>query len=168
MADTKYTIADRGDVSDQQSLLKKLMKKEFKPVRRIIPGGKTLMDQVDQESLPRAIWTWLRHCRDFTQVTISFSGDPDLRTLKEALVMEFDADAPAPIWVTHDEKKSYLANQLADVINRHAPVKVVAKKDGIYVYTASGDDSFDPSSEDWQPYIEFVPDKKAKGEYSYR
>lgn len=165
MSDNKYSVAERGDVSDQTSLVKRLINRKVKLKRQYIPGGATLMDQIDQETLPQAIYNWLRHCREFDAVTISFCADPSARNLTTTKEVEFDSRAPAPPWVTHPDKRRYLAQQLAKIIASTGLVQIEAKKDGIYV-SVDTDGSFSPESDDWKPYIEFTPGQRARREYA--
>ena len=80
-------------VSNQESLVKAIMSdSSFKQVKRYIPAGKTLMDTVSRQDMPTAIYTWLRHCRDFTEVTLSLI-DPLDSNLKSTKVMDLNPAA---------------------------------------------------------------------------
>lgn len=135
MALTKKELLQSGAVSHQQALVKRLQERRVLPPRKImIPGGKTMLEELGQEDMESAIYNWLRGCRAFTQVTLSFAKNPDSYQCKVTKVRDFDDSNPREIWETHPEGKEYLARGLAEVINTFSPVKVVAKKDGIWVY----------------------------------
>lgn len=126
----------RSGVSNQQALVKRLQEQTpIRPRKRKIPGGGQILETIDQADMEAAVYNWLRGCRAFSQVTISFAKDPDKFRCKTVRVKEFDEAAPREIWEMHPEGKQHLARQLADVLNNHQAVKVVAKKDGIWLHT---------------------------------
>lgn len=129
-----------GGVSDQQALVKKLQeRKAIPPKKRLIPGGKKILELVGQDIMEEAVYNWLRGCNAFSQVTISFAKDPDKYQHTVTKVKEFDARQPREIWETHPTGKKYLAEQLADIINSERALKITAKKDGVWLYKdASG------------------------------
>lgn len=136
MALTKRELL-QGGVSNQESLVKRLQEQHTAPPRkRLIPGGKRLLETLDQEGLEKAIYNWLRGCRAFSEVTISFAKEPDSYQCKTEKVRTFDSrPGDREIWETHPEGKLHLARQLADILNTHQAVKVTARKDGIWLYT---------------------------------
>jgi hypothetical protein len=194
----------RGGVSDQQALVKKLQEQTpTQPRKRKIPGGGSILETIDQKDMEGAVYNWLRGCRAFSQVTISFAKEPSKFRCKVQKIKEFDANAPREIWEMHPEGKQHLAQQIADVLNNHQAVMVVAKKDGIWLHT-DATNTFTPSkavtsedvaeqqklvaevkaemieegrdpgtlqfkelqegdqipSDDWEPYVEFIPKRK--------
>lgn len=125
-----------------------------------------MMNDLDLDrDLKRAVYTWLRHCRSFDQVVISMSSDPDARSTREVQITEYQSIQGYPIWMSHEKKREFLADQIADIMKRRAFVAIKANHDGLYVIEDTGDD-FGPESEDWCPYIEFIPRRDARGQYA--
>lgn len=146
------------NVSDQTALVKKLMGPQIiKPKKYLIPGGKNLVEEVDQSTLPSAIYTWLRHVRNFTQVTISFCQDLSKRKVNRLKTIEFDPKND-PEWETRGKK--WLAEQIANQMGNDFLLGVEVDKTGLYVLLDSKKD-FSAESEDWEPYVELWPVKTA-------
>lgn len=163
---TKQDILRNGGASNQQALVKRLNPSSFKNKRVTIPGGQNMMEEIDKDSLERAIYNWLRHCRFFDSVEISFCSDYGARRTQTSKIADFPADPNGHgVWATHPERKRYLAGRLADAILRGPLVAIRADLQGMWLIRDENDD-FSPESEDWEPYIEFVPKRSAKGEYS--
>jgi hypothetical protein len=204
MALTKRELLQSGGIENQEALVKRLQEKtKIPPVRRQIPGGKKLLEQVDQAVMEKAVYNWLRGCRAFSEVTLSFAKEPEKFQCKVRKMRDFNADGPREEWESNPEGRKVLARYMAEILNSHQMVKLVAKKDGIWLYQdaegkfgptrtvteadvaeqqalvkevveemeAAGED---PStlaynklvigdrtpSEDWSPYIEFIPKRK--------
>jgi hypothetical protein len=167
MAENKYTISDRNDVSTQTGIVKRLIKKTHAPRRHYIPGGQSLMDDLDLSDsmhLETVIWTWLRRCKEFSAVTISFADDPKAIDTQSRRVVEFDDTGAVPIWQMHPDRRRYLARQIAKIMANTGAVSIEVTSAGINVLTDKAG-NFGPSSEDWKPYLEFTIGKKSRGEY---
>ena len=90
MAQTKRDVA--SSVSNQQALVKRLLgSNRPQPTKTIIPGGKFLLDEVDQRKLESAVFTWLRRHRYFEYVRISFARDPGAMQLNIQKIQDFQA-----------------------------------------------------------------------------
>lgn len=204
MALTKRDLLRQG-VANQEALVKRIEEQVTqKPVKHVIPAGKSMLQQIDHKTMPRAIYNWLRLCKAFTEVTISFAKDPDQYQLKKERARDLIKGTGKQMpWESHREGREYLARLLADIINSTRLVKVVADAEGIWVYkdpsgsfgplrkvteddvlqqlqlveevkaemVESGEDPStleyhelavgeDIPSENWEPYIEFLPRKK--------
>ena len=62
MAQTKTEMA--SSVSNQQALVKRLIgNNRPKPSKTVIPGGQSILDEVDQTMLERAVFNYLRRHR---------------------------------------------------------------------------------------------------------
>lgn len=142
-------------VSNQESLVKAIMSdSSFKQVKRYIPAGKTLLDTVSRQEMPSAIYTWLRHCRDFTEVTLSLV-DPLDSSFKSTKVVDMNPNAKNTEWESRGKK--WLAEKMATFLTKDKVVAIQVKRDGIYSVLSEEDLSQD--SEQWCPYIEFTPFK---------
>ena len=162
MAQTKRDVA--SSVSNQQALVKRLLGSHRpQPTKTIIPGGKFLLDEVDQRKLESAVFTWLRRHRYFEYVRISFARDPGAMQLNIQKIQDFPVDEQYSIWEQPAHGKRWLAEQIADVLARQKIVYIEAKKDGLYVATEKEESEFGPASEEWEPYTEILPIRR--GEY---
>ena len=204
MALTKKELLQSGGISNQQALVKRLQERvKLPPVKREIPGGKRLLENLDQDTMERAVYNWLRGCRAFSEVTISFAADPDKSQCRVKKMRDLTATNGREEWETHPEGRKILARYISEILNNHQMVKVVAKADGIYLHQ-DVNETFGPSrqvteadladqravvaeveqemidagddpstlvydklvvganvpSEDWAPYIEFIPKRK--------
>jgi hypothetical protein len=135
MALTKRDLLRQG-VESQTSLVSRLAEQAvIKPIKHTIPGGKSILQQVDHKTMPKAIYNWLRLCKAFTEVTISFAKDPDIFPLKKEKVRDLvKGKANQMPWESHPEGREYLARILADVVNTTRLVKVVADSEGVWAY----------------------------------
>ncbi|HCT51060.1 MAG TPA: hypothetical protein DF712_01245, partial [Balneola sp.] len=88
-----------SNVSNQQALVKRLLgNNRPQPTKTIIPGGKFLLDEIDQRKLESAVFTWLRRHRYFEYVRISFAKDPGTMELNVQKIQDFPADEQYSIW----------------------------------------------------------------------
>jgi hypothetical protein len=145
---------ERNAVSHQQALVNKI---EGSPgptvIKRAIPGGKTLLDNVSREELPKACYTWLRHCAHFTSFTFSFIKDLSTENAKKIKVMDFDSRSNNLEWDLRGKK--WLGEKIAENLLKEKVVGVQGDKDGLYALLT--DQAIQQSNENWEPYIEFVP-----------
>ena len=80
MGQTKTEMAN--SVSNQQALVKRIQGNNMpKPTRTTIPGGKFLLDVVDQNKLESAVYTWLRRHRHFEYFKICLLLRPNYSEL---------------------------------------------------------------------------------------
>ena len=143
---------ERSAVSNQQSLVKKIEGvKQTKIVRRAIPGGKELLKNVNRETLPKACYTWLRHCAHFTNFTVSFAKDIDLVDTKKTKSLDFDSRSQNLEWEIRGKK--WLGEQVAALLLLEKAIAVEGDKEGLWVYYAK--EEFLPESDNWEPYVEF-------------
>jgi len=159
MAPSKAEVLlDKGSgVSNQEALIKKIVGTELvKPKKYFIPAGKSLVEEIDEASLPVAIYNWLRHTRHFSHVLISFCGDLEQRKTSKRKVVEFDASQKLPEWEIRG--KQWLADKIASLMGTDFLLAVEVEKSGLFVIVDSKKD-FSPESEDWLPYIELLPVK---------
>lgn len=189
MAKTKASLSGQKNIAHQQALVQTLLSKTVKPIKRSIPGGVNMLSELDQQGLESACYTWLRGTRHFTSVKISLANDPDKFRLAERKIVDFPTTGQHPVWVTHPDGKRYLAELMASALKSTKLVTVEAKKDGLYITTDS-DQKFSPTreatgsdvaavsrslqegeeapfgvgdqiwNEDWEPYVEFIPERR--------
>jgi hypothetical protein len=172
MEPTKYDIAKDSGVQHQEALVKKSLPSPKKRQRFLIPGGKIMMDKEQgsiqtKEDLTEAVYTWLRHTRFFNEVKVGFAKDNHKMKTQTNRVVDFDATPDgSPIWQIHPARKYFLAEKIADIIfsNKNV-VSVEVVKTGISVTIDEGH-TFGINSKDWEPYVEFLPNYKAKGEFA--
>ena len=144
-------------VSNQYSLVKKLSGSQFnKQVKHTIPGGNSLTEMVSRESLPTALFTWLRRCRHFKDVLVSMCSDYSTREHKTSLVVEFNSTNRLPEWEIQGKK--WLAERIADVLFMENVLAVKVERQGISVILDNNGD-FGVSSDDWEPHLVFTPHK---------
>jgi len=145
-------------VSNQQALVNIMMETTVKPIRRTIPGGRHLLDQIDSAKLREAVFTWLRGTRWFDEVTIGLSNTPNGRGLKERKIMDFPDTGKWPVWDVPQRGKLWLAEKISDYLGKTKLISIRASKEGLYaILPAEKDSDFGPGAEDWEPYIEFLP-----------
>ena len=150
-------LGNNSSVSNQESLVKKLQGSPFnKKVTMIIPGGKNLTEYISKESLPTAVFTWLRRCRHFKDVEISLINDYSTKEYETTLVVDFNQNSKLPQWEI--EGKKWLADRISEILLMNNIFAVKVDKLGI---TAVLDktQSFDSSSDDWEPKLIFTPHK---------
>lgn len=146
-----------SSVSNQYSLVKKLSGASLtKQVKHTIPGGKNLTEMISRESLPTALFTWLRRCRHFKDVLVSMSSDYSKRDYKTSLVVEFNSANRLPEWEIQGKK--WLSERIAEVLFMDNVLAVKVEKQGISVILDNNGD-FDVSSDDWEPHLVFTPHK---------
>ena len=153
MASSKAEVLRAGNVSNQQALVQRLMNRTIKPKKRVIPGGANMLETLDQTTLTRAVYNWLRGCRDFETVQVSLAKDPNKFAIEERKIVDFPADGPHEVWVTHDDGKMYLARLIAGVLSAEKVVYVRAKKDGLYTGKDTNN-AFGPTREATEQDIE--------------
>ena len=146
--------------SNQQALVKHIIgTKAKKTIKRIIPGGKTLTEDIAVKDLPGVIYTWLRGCSYFSQVTVSFAKDPSIYSPKQIKAVDFDPKASHPRW--ESEGKRWLANTIASLLEADNILSVSVDRCGITTFV-DGKGKFSEKSEDWEPYIEFTPSRSLR------
>lgn len=148
-------LSSANSVSNQQALVKKIQgTKVSKPVKRFIPGGKNLTQELNESNLSTAVFNWVRHCRHFTECTISLCENPAIRNTKTNKVLDFDTKTRNAEWEIRG--KRWLAERIADVLMTDNLLAVEVKRDGIYT-VIDAEKTFKPDSEDWMPYVELTP-----------
>ena len=144
-----------NSVSNQQALVKKIVGSTSKEtIKRLIPAGKTLVEDLSDKDLAPAIYTWLRHCRHFTSAVVSFARDPSALKTSESKIVDFDSRGKLCEWETRGKK--WLSERIADIIMRDNVVAVKIEKDGLYLITDK-EGTFSPQCEEWEPYVQFSP-----------
>lgn len=144
-----------NSLSNQQALVKRIINSEPRTsIKRVIPAGATITSDISEKALAAAVYTWLRHCAHFTQVTISFAKDPSTINCSRNKMVDFQSTGKYTEW--EQRGKRWLAERVADIITRDGVVSVEIQKDGIYLNTDKTG-SFDPTHAEWEPYIEFSP-----------
>jgi len=150
-------LSGPNSISNQQSLVKKIEGiGKNKVIKRVIPGGKTLTDTLDQQRLPSAVYNWLRGVRHWTFARISLSNNLEARKTTRSRVVDFDTNQKNYEWEVRG--KRWLAERIAEVLGTDNIVAIEIDKDGIHTLIDAGKD-FSPTSEDWEPYIELTPFK---------
>lgn len=125
-----------------------------------IPGGKNLTEYEDEESLPVAVFTWLRMFPSFERFELSLIGDygsyEDIGSLglkaSKIKVEDFAKSDGKKPW----ELKGF--RTVADLIAKYVSsekrrtLAVILEKDGIYqIYDSSN--TFSPEHEAWTPTL---------------
>lgn len=126
-----------------------------------IPGGAHLTEQLDSDSLKKAVFTWLRRVRDFERFEISFCGDYETddqlreKGIKPRKIkyMDFAYKAGTSFYW---RKKGIveLANVVANAINETEDlVAVVIDREGVFVYSDTAENKFSPENPSWNPVL---------------
>ena len=150
-------LGNNSNVAHQESLVKKLSGPKInKQIVHVIPGGASLTDSISKENLPEAIFTWLRRCRHFKDVTITFCENYQSKNTSTSQVVDFNPNTKLPEWEIQGKK--WLAERVSEVLDMDNVIAVKVKKEGIDV-VLDKDQSFNSSSEDWLPQIIFTPHK---------
>lgn len=145
---------ENNKLSNQQTLVNKITgTAQTKRLKRVIPGGKTLLTDLNRENLPKAVYIWLRHCAYFTEFTVSFAKDLEEITAKENKVLEFNSRSQNIEWDVRG--KRWLAEKIAENLLKENVVGVRGTKEGLFVLTTKT--SISQEDENWQPYVEFLP-----------
>ena len=143
------------NTSNQQALVKKLQGTQTaKPVTYIIPAGATMHEDIAEKNLPGAIFNWLRHCRHFTEATISLCRDTTVFKTRETRVVDFDTKTKNYEWELRG--KRWLAERVADVLTGENILAVKIAKEGITVIS-DAEETFSPKHEEWLPFLRFIP-----------
>ena len=159
MARTKKDLSNDPNITHQQALVEALLKKPRETKRIVIPGGANMHQWIDKDNLATTLWTWLRGCRYYDRVELSFAADPTVYSTRVEKKFDFDGNSPHPAWLMQNEGKLALARQFATIIeDTKNLVSIYAEKDGIYA-RVDEDAKFGPKNDDFQPVIEFVPYK---------
>ena len=146
-----------SSVSNQHSLVKKMLGPQInKQVRHVIPGGNNLTELISKEQLPTAVFTWLRRCRHFKDVTLSMCEDFNKRSHTKSLVVDFNTATRLPEWEIQGKK--WLAERVSEVLFMDNVLAVKVEKQGISVVLDT-EASFGVESEDWEPHLLFTPHK---------
>lgn len=154
----KQAIKDlqRDKVSNQQALVKRIEGiSTTKNIKKYIPGGKTLKDQLSKESFPKAMNNWLKHCRHFTEMEFSFL-DPKPESTQETKVYDFNSKAVNFEWETRGKK--WLAEVISEFVLKPKVAFVKVTKDGIYVHSVKKE--VKQEDKNWFPYISFTAVRK--------
>lgn len=150
-------LGTNSNIANQESLVKKLSGPKInKQVVHVIPGGSNLTELVSRENLPNAVFTWLRRCRHFKDVVISFSENYSTKDCQVSQVVDFNTNMRLPEWEVQGKK--WLADRVSEVLAMEHVVAVKVKKEGIDVFLDKTQ-SFNSSSDDWLPQIIFTPNK---------
>jgi hypothetical protein len=150
-------LGNNSNIANQESLVKKLAGPRInRTITHIIPGGSNLTELVSREHLPDAIFTWLRRCRHFKDVVISFSSNYPRENAHSNLVIDFDTNTKLPQWEI--QGKRWLAERISEVLAMDHIVAVKVTREGIAALLDSNQ-TFDSDSNDWQPQIIFTPNK---------
>ena len=146
-----------SSASDQYSLVKKLSGPQLnKQLKHLIPGGRNLTEMVSKEQLPLAIFTWLRRCRHFKDVTLSLCQDLTKRSSTTSLIVDFNTSNRLPEWEIQGKK--WLAERISEVFFMDNVLAVKVQREGISVILDT-EGSFDVKSQDWEPHLIFTPHK---------
>ena len=150
-------LGNNSSVSNQQSLVKKLQGPQInKKLTMVIPGGKNLTDYVSRETLPAAVFTWLRRCRHFKDVEISLINDYSTKEYESSLVVDFNSSTKLPQWEL--EGKKWLSERISEVLLMKNVMALKVQKEGITVILDKTE-SFNSESPDWEPKLIFTPHK---------
>tara|TARA_B100000902_G_C27266625_1_gene893877 strand:- start:868 stop:1359 length:492 start_codon:yes stop_codon:yes gene_type:complete len=150
-------LGNNPSVAHQQSLVQKLSGPKInKQVKMIIPGGANLTDNISKDQLSLAVFTWLRRCRHFKDVLISFAADLNSINTDTAIVVDFNQNTRSPEWEIQGKK--WLSERVSDVLAMDNIVGVKVDKVGIHAILDS-DQSFNANSPNWEPHLVFTPNK---------
>lgn len=150
-------LGNNSNISNQQSLVKKLQGPKInKQVKMIIPGGQSLLEYISKDSLPDAIFTWLRRVRHFKDVVISFMDDYSTHPHTKTTVVDFNSTNKLPEWEIQGKK--WLAERISEVLVMDHVIAVNVDKQGIHVYL-DDTQNFSSESDTWRPQLIFTPHK---------
>jgi hypothetical protein len=154
-------LGNNPSVAHQQALVQKLSGPKInKSIKMIIPGGANLTDSISKDQLSQAVFTWLRRCRHFKDVLISFAENiQDIKT-ETTIVIDFNQNSSLPEWEVQGKK--WLAERITDILVMDNIVGVKIDKLGIYAILDSAQ-SFNSTSENWMPHLVFTPNKPTGG-----
>ena len=154
-------LGNNPSVAHQQSLVQKLSGPKInKQVKMIIPGGATLTDNISKDQLSNAVFTWLRRCRHFKDVTISFASDLNEISTRSSCVVDFNQNNKLPEWEV--QGKRWLSERVSEVLAMDNVVGVKVDKVGIHAILDS-DRTFNSNSSNWLPHLLFTPNKPNGG-----
>ena len=123
-------LGNNSSISNQESLVKKLQGPQInKKITMVIPGGKNLTEYISRENLPSAVFTWLRRCRHFKDVEISFMNDYTNKEYETTSVVDFNTTGKLPQWEV--EGKKWLADRISEVLLMENVISVKVNKEGI-------------------------------------
>lgn len=178
-ATDRRNLLDNTRIASQQALLKQLVPQGVQPIKRVIPAGKTLSEQVDQQDMPRVVYTWLRGCGHFNEVKISLARNPEQISGTPERRVPFDTKDKL-FWEKTATSRKELAKIIADIMNKERLVYIHVKPDGLYV-AKDPTNKFAPvvavtkqlqaahpeladvaintkvPNPDWEPFVEFLP-----------
>jgi len=159
-------LLENPNISSQQAIVNLMLPpKTATVVHRTVPGGKRLFETpLTEDMLAAKLYTWLRHVKTFSDVTVGFSKDPSqykttTETLMDLPVSSFNIwDLPGP-----NGGKQWLANRLASFILKNKGLSFVVTKDKIKVVKEvpkkDGKElkyEFSTTCDDFEPYLEFT------------
>ena len=146
MAPTKRDLLRLRSLSHQQAIVETRQQiVASTPIRKTIPGGAMLLQQIGKDNMDSAVLNWLRGCYRFSKVTLSFAKDPGKYNLKKEKYFDFDSkDKEA--WEIHPDGKTYLAEKISRIIKTQKFVYLEADKEGIFVYSDQ-DNNFKPTKQ---------------------
>jgi len=154
-------LGNNPSVAHQQALVQKLTGPKInKQVKMIIPGGANLTEDISKDQLASAVFTWLRRCRHFKDVLISFPSDLSKLSTDTSIVVDFNQNSKSPEWETQGKK--WLSERVSDVLAMNNVVGVKVDKAGIHAIL-DADQSFSAESPNWEPHLIFTPNKPAGG-----
>jgi len=143
--------------SHQQALVQKLSGTTIqKQMKHVIPGGTFLSETIGKDELPSVIFNWLRRCRHFKDVVLSFADDLKNVQHTEVQAVDFDQKNRIPEWEV--QGKRWLADRMADVLKQKNIVAIKVDKNGIKA-CLDQNGTFNPDSEHWEPNLVFTPFK---------
>lgn len=163
MEQTKADVVASGNVTHQEALVKQLIQRKTGPMKHLIPGGATLLDNLDERLLETAVYTWLKRSHKFNGVTINMVKDPSAREGTETKVEEF-ADDIMPPWERVEKGKRWLSKVVARHLGNTKLISIRVTREGVWIKTPSSKEKLEQTSEDWEPHLLF--DVKGKDEYS--
>ncbi len=158
--DKQHAIKQLGNnpsVAHQQSLVQKLSGPKInKQIKMIIPGGANLTDSISKDQLSQAVFTWLRRCRHFKDVIISFASDISSLETQTSVVVDFNQNNKLPEWEVQGKK--WLSERVTEVLVMDNIVGVKIDKLGIHAILDLTQ-TFNSSSSNWEPHLIFTPNK---------
>lgn len=136
----------------------------IKKIVHQIPGGASLIEEEDGETLPVTIFQWLRRTSEFDRWELSFAGEysayEDLKDVKgintrKKVVIDFDwKPGQAVYWKqSRTGARKGLATQIAKALGDYDNVvSVIVDRSALTVITDQSE-SFGPDSEHWDPVL---------------